>query len=219
MRSAAALAFVIALAASGAASAQGVGLRVGTLGAGADVGWGIAPTLSARLGYSALNFSTHYDTSDVRYEGSVKLSNLSGLLDWSPAGPFRLTAGLVGTGNKIDVTAVPTASLYTVNGHVYQASDVARFAGTVEPSNRLAPYLGIGYGNVAGAGVNFYFDLGVVFQGSPKASLSATCGSALSTAQCSQLQSDVAAERDSLERSLDKYRYYPVGQIGITIGF
>ena len=219
MRFAAKIAFVVALAASGAASAQGIGLRAGTLGVGGDVGWGIAPTLSARVGYSALNFTSHYDTSDVRYEGSVKLSNFSGLLDWSPAGPFRLTAGLVGTGNKIDVSAIPSGNLYTLNGNIYQASDVANFSGMVEPKNALAPYLGIGYGNVAGAGVNFYFDLGVVFQGSPKASLSATCSSALSAAQCSHLQSDVTAERYSLEQSLDKYRYYPVGQIGITVGF
>lgn len=220
MRSAARIAFVvIALAASGAASAAGVGLRAGTLGVGGDVAWGIAPTLSLRLGYSALNFDSHYDTSNVRYDGSVKLSNFSGLIDWSPVGPFRLTAGLVGSGNKLDVTAVPTSSLYDLNGRIYPASQVVDLRGTVEPNNRLAPYFGIGYGNVAGAGINFYFDLGVVFQGSPKASLSATCGSALSAAQCSQLQSDVAAERYNLEQSLDKYKYYPVGQIGITIGF
>jgi len=220
MRSAARkIAFFAALAASGAASAQGVGLRAGTLGVGGDIGWGIAPTLSARLGYSALNFDSSYDASSVHYEGSVKLSNFSGLLDWSPVGPFRLTAGLVGSGNKIDVTAVPSGSLYTLNGNTYAASDVANFRGMVEPGNKLAPYLGIGYGNVAGAGVNFYFDLGVVFQGSPKATLSATCGSALSVSQCTQLQSDVAAERYNLEQSLNKYRYYPVGQIGITVGF
>ena len=117
------------------------------------------------------------------------------------------------------MTAVPNGSIYILNGDTYAASDVANFRGMVEPGNKLAPYLGVGYGNVAGAGVNFYFDLGVVFQGSPKASLSATCGASLSVAQCSQLQTDVAAERSSLERSLDKYKYYPVGQIGITIGF
>jgi hypothetical protein len=219
MRPAAIAALVVAFAASSSAGAQGVGLRVGTLGLGADIGWGIAPTLSARVGYSALDFGATVDTDDVRYDGRVKLSNLSGLLDWSPAGPFRLTAGLVGTNNRVSVSATPSGSIYTINGTTYQASDVGSLTGMVEPGNRLAPYLGIGYGNVAGAGVNFYFDLGVVFQGSPRASLSATCGAALSASQCAQLQSDVAAERYSLERSQDRYRYYPVGQIGITVGF
>jgi hypothetical protein len=213
------IAFVVALAASGAAGAQGVGLRAGTLGAGADVGWWIVPTLGARVGYSGLNFGSSVNSSDVHYEGTVKLSNLSGLLDWSPVGPFRLTAGLVGTNSKFNVSATPTGSIYTINGSTYLASNVGGVSGMVEPGNRLAPYLGIGYGNVAGAGVNFYFDLGVVFQGAPKATLTGICGASMSAAQCAQFQSDVAAERYSLERSLDKYKYYPVGQIGITVGF
>jgi len=214
-----AFAFAIALAASGPAGAQGVGLRVGTLGAGGDIGWGIAPTLSARVGYSALDFGATVNTDDVRYDGRVKLSNLSGLLDWSPAGPFRLTAGLVGTNNRVSVSATPSGSIYTINGTTYQASDVGGLSGMVEPGNRIAPYLGIGYGKVAGAGVNFYFDLGVIYQGSPNATLTGTCGAAMSSAQCTQFQSDVAAERYSLERSLNKYKLYPVGQVGITIGF
>jgi hypothetical protein len=219
MRSAAAVAFAVALAASGAASAQGVGVRVGTTGVGADIGWGIVPTLSARIGYSALDFGATVNSNDVRYDGRVKLSNLSGLLDFSPVGPFRLTFGLVGTNNRVNVTATPSGSTYTINGSTYQASDVGSVSGMVEPRNHIAPYLGIGYGNVAGAGVNFYFDLGVIYQGSPSATLTGTCGAAMSAAVCSQFQSDVAAERYSLERSLNKYRVYPVGQIGITIGF
>ncbi len=219
MKAARIIALATALAASSGASAQGVGLRVGTTGVGGDIGWWIAPTLGARIGYSALDFSSSASSSDVHYQGSVRLSNLSGLLDWSPAGPFRLTAGLVGTNNKLDVSATPTGSIYTINGATYQASNVGGIAGMVQPGNRIAPYLGIGYGNVAGAGVNFYFDLGVIFQGSPKATLTGTCGAAMSPAQCAQFQSDVAAERYSLERSLDRYKYYPVGQIGITVGF
>ena len=145
MKPAATRAFLLALAASGAAAAQGVGLRAGDAG-----GW-IAPTLGVRIGH---------------------------------AGPGS-----------------------------------SRLNGMVEPDNAIAPYLGVGYGHLAGVGVNFYFDLGVVFQGSPKATLTGTCGAAMSAAQCAQFQSDVAAERYSLERSLDKYKYYPVGQIGITVGF
>ena len=219
MRPAATIALVVALAASGAATAQGVGLRVGTLGPGGDIGWGIAPTLSARLGYTDFNYDSAVRPGDARYDDGLRLSNFSGLLDWSPAGPFRLTAGLVGTRNRVNPGALPSGGGYTLNGHTYQLDEVGSMSGMVEPGNQLAPYLGIGYGKVAGAGVNFYFDLGVVFQGSPRTSLSATCGAALSASQCAQLQSDVAAERYSLERSQDRFRYYPVGQIGITVGF
>ena len=90
----------------------------------------------------------------------------------------------------------------------------------MKPGNSVAPYLGIGYGNVWTKGVNFYFDLGVMFQGSPKASLTANCGPSIAgTATCTALQNDVAAEQQRLEDKLKKFKYFPVANIGITIGF
>ena len=50
MRSALTVAFVVALAASSAASAQGVGLRVGTVGLDSNPGGWIAPGLSVPAG-------------------------------------------------------------------------------------------------------------------------------------------------------------------------
>ena len=212
--------FAMAIVAAGSAGAAGVGVRAGTTGVGGDIGWGIAPTLSARVGYSWLNnYSVDVNTSDVNYNGKLKLSNLSGLLDWSPLGPFRITAGIVGANNKLDVTGVPTNGTFTINGATYQASDVGNLSGTVKPANRVAPYLGFGYGNVAGAGVNFYFDIGVMFQGSPKSTLTANCGATLNAGQCAQLQTNVAAEQQMLDDKLSKYKYYPVASIGISIGF
>jgi len=205
-----------AIAAAGSAHAAGVGVRAGTTGLGGDIGWGVAPTLSARVGYSGFERNTHVTSTDVRYDAKLKLSNLSGLLDWSPLGPFRITGGIVGADNKYTLTG--TGSTYTINNTTYLASDVGNLSGTVKAGNRTPPYLGFGYGNVAGAGVNFYFDVGVMFQGSPKVTLTANCGAALSSGQCTQLQNDVAAERQKLEDKSSRFKYYPVVNIGITIG-
>jgi hypothetical protein len=196
---------VAALAMTGSAHAAGVGVRLGTLGYGGDFGWGVAPTLNARLGYSTYSHSTTVNTSNVHYDGKLKLSNAPLLLDFSPLGPFHLTAGIVGNRNKIDVTGTPNAG-------------GGNFSGKLKLGNTAAPYLGIGWGNVAGAGVNFYADLGVMFMGSPKASLNAECGS-LSAGQCATLQSQVEAEQRNLEDKVKKYKYYPVLNIGLTIGF
>lgn len=199
--------------------AAGVGVRAGTLGVGGDVAVEVMPTLSARVGYSWLSFNTSIDSDDVEYDAKPRLSNGNLFLDWSPLGPFRITGGVVFNNNRIDVTAVPTGGNFTINGVVYPASSIGRMAGTVESGQAVAPYLGIGYGNVSGAGVNFYFDLGVMFQGSPKATLTATCGAAMSPAQCAQLQSNVAAEAIDLQNSVNNFKYYPVANIGVTIGF
>lgn len=57
-----------------------------------------------------------------------------------------------------------------------------------------------------------------MFQGSPKASLAGSCGAALSGAQYTQFQNDVAAEQLRLQDDIKGFKYYPVN-IGVTIGF
>jgi hypothetical protein len=58
-----------------------------------------------------------------------------------------------------------------------------------------------------------------MFQGRPRANLNASCGASLSAAACSQLQSDTAAEQQRLEDKLKRFQYYPVLNVGVTIGF
>jgi hypothetical protein len=192
------------LAATGVAQAAGVGVRAGTLGVGGDIAWSVAPTLSARLGYSRLDWDRDYSTSSVRYDGQLKLSNLNALLDFSPLGPFRVTGGVIFNNNRYEANG--TAAAGTVSGDV-------------KAGRKAAPYLGVGYGNVSGAGVNFYADFGVMFMGSPKASLTATCSPAVGAAACTAFQNDVAAEQQRLEDRLKRFKYYPVLNVGLTIGF
>lgn len=191
----------LALCAAGSAHAFGIGVRAGTTGVGADVAWSVAPTLSARLGYSGLKWGHDVTTSSgVRYDGDLKLSNFNALLDFSPLGPFRLTGGFIFNKNKFEAVG---------------NSGGNRLSSSVEMGKSAAPYLGVGYGNVSGLGINFYADLGIMFTGSPKASVTATCAS-LSAAQCSAL---AASERTRLEDELKDFKYWPVLNIGITVGF
>jgi hypothetical protein len=210
--------FVAAAIAAAALSAQaaGVGVRAGTTGVGADLGWNLAPTLDARVGYSYFSYKTHYN-SDVNYNSKLTLSNLNALVDWSPfVGAFRFTGGLIANGNKADLNA--TGGSYSINGRPYTTSDT-NLSGTVKSGRSIAPYFGVGYGNVARAGVNFYADLGIMFMGSPKVSLSASCSPSMSAAACAQFRNDVEDERGRVEQDLRKYRYFPVANIGVTIGF
>ena len=198
---------IVLAAAAGSAQAAGIGIRAGTTGLGADLGWEIAPTLGGRIGLSGMNVNTDFETdSGVNYDAKVKLANLNLLLDWSPLGPFRLTGGFIANNNKVDFTGRPNSG----------AAAGATLSGTVEPDRQFAPYLGVGYGNVWTKGVNFYFDLGVMFQGSPQVSLS--CQSA-NPAQCAAAAGQVEAERQRIQDEVDKYKYYPVLNLGITIGW
>jgi hypothetical protein len=198
--------FAAAMAACGAASAAGIGVRAGTTGIGVDVAFNVLPAVDARIGYSGLKWAFDTDTSDARYDGDLKLSNLSTLLDFRPLGPlFRITGGLVFNDNKFEAVGRPNAVAGSFNA-------------TVESGRSAAPYLGIGWGNVGGRGVNFYADLGVMFMGSPKATINANC-SGLTAGQCAALQNEVTAEQQRLQDELKVFKYYPVLNLGLTIGF
>src|SRR6476646_11761024 len=94
----------LALAAAGSAQAAGIGARIGTTGLGADVAWDLAPTLSARLGYSAGTVNHDVSTDLTNYHGKLKLSNLNTFLDFAPLGPlFRISGGFIFNDNKFDV--------------------------------------------------------------------------------------------------------------------
>ncbi len=211
---------ITALLGAAEASAAGVGVRAGTTGIGGDVAVELVPTLAARAGYSWLNFNTSVDSTDVNYDAKTKLSNANLFLDWAPLGPlFRITGGVIFNDNKVDVTAQANGGTYTLGGTTYPAAAVGSLTGTVKSGSSAAPYLGIGYGRVSGAGVNFYADLGVMFQGTPKATLTATCGPATPAALCSQIQASTALEAIDLQDSIKNFKYYPVANIGVSIGF
>lgn len=197
---------VAALTACSAAQAIGIGVRAGTTGIGLDVAKNIAPLVDARIGYSAGKVSHHSSTSGASYDGDIKLSNLNALLDFHPLGPlFRITGGVIYNKNKYEATGTSN-------------STPGSFNATVESGRKLAPYLGVGFGNVAGLGLNFYADLGLMFMGSPKATLNANC-TGLSGAQCSALQGQAAAEQSRLQDDLKSFKAYPVLNLGITFGF
>ncbi|MFZ1909991.1 MAG: hypothetical protein WAU52_13005 [Burkholderiales bacterium] len=160
MKSGAIIAFVVALAASGSAAAQGVGLRLGAAGTAGDFGRWIAPALDTRIGYAA----PAWRARGLGVEGGARPETLGGI---------------------------------------------------VERDNAIAPYLGLGYGRLAGVGVNFYFDLGLVYRGLESSTLAGGCASSLSPSLCAQTPSDAGAGRSSLER----YNLYPIGRVGVSVGF
>ena len=200
-----ALLLIGSLAVCGSAHAIGIGAKVGTTGIGGDIAMSVFPLVDARLGWAGGSLSRTYSTSGASYDGKMKLNNLNALLDFHPLGPlFRLTGGVIFNDNKYDATGTPNGASGTLNATV--------------KGNSAAPYLGVGWGRVAGMGVNWYADLGAMFMGSPKATITANC-SGLSAAQCTALQNQASSEQSALQDKVNSFKVYPVISIGFTIGF
>jgi len=204
--------------------AMAVAVRAGTTGIGLDYNIALGQSFSARVGYSGLNYNHSVSTSDVDYDGTLKLSMLSGLLDWYPFhGGFHLTVGAVGNGTKLDVTGTPAAGgSYTINGNTYTSSDVGSLSGQLKFGNSVAPYVGLGWGNPVGhSHLHFLVDIGAIYGGTPSVSLTAHCGPAIPTGspECTQLQSDVQAERLKLQNDVTIIKWYPVFNLGLAYRF
>jgi hypothetical protein len=157
--------------------------------------------------------------SDIQYDAKFKLQTASLIGDWFPfANNFRISLGAMFNGNKFDLKGQPTGGTFVVNGVTYNAQDVGSFDAAVK-FKKAAPYFGIGYGRPITSGLSLIFDAGVMFQGSPKSKIDATCGAATPAPTCAQLQSDARAEQARLDESLGSFKYYPVISLGLAYTF
>jgi len=223
-----ALLFVGLLASQSAAADVGIGARVGFLsGIGVDLNIGLSERLTARVAYNYFSYDYEVEDTDVTYDGTFKISSVSGFLDWHPfAGSFRLSLGAVSSGPKIEIDGTPSAgTTVEIGDTTYTAAQIGSLKGEIEFGNSVSPYIGIGWGNVVDKNhrVVFLADFGVVYAGTPDVSLTATCGAALTTTQCntlqSQLRTDVEKEKRELEADGNDFQWYPIINIGIGVRF
>lgn len=211
-------------AASAATPDVGVAVRAGTPGVGLDLDLGFSPSFGMRVGFAGFNVNHNVDTSDVDYDGRLKLREVTGLLDWYVfSGGFHLTAGVASNSTKLDVVGQPSQSTYTINGSTYSSSQLGSLTGELKFGNSVSPYVGFGWGNPAGESghVHFLFDVGAIYGGTPSVTLNAQCGPAAPSGSsvCDQAQSDVASEEAKLRHKADILQWYPMVSLGIGVRF
>ena len=199
-------------------------VRAGTPGLGLDLDLGLSPSFGMRVGFSGFNINHDIDTSDVDYDGRLKLQTVTGLLDWYVfSGGFHLTAGVAGNDTKLDVVGQPNQGTYTINGNTYSSSQLGSLTGQLKFGNSVSPYVGLGWGNPAGEDgrIHFLFDVGAIYGGTPSVTLTATCGAAAPAGSpiCNQAQSGLASEEAQLRHKADILRWYPMVSLGIGVRF
>jgi hypothetical protein len=197
-----------------------VSATAGTTGLGLHASFPVQPKLNARIGFGYLNYDDTGSTSDADYNFKLKLRTFDVLADYFPMdNGFRMTGGLVYNGNKVDVDMkAKSGAQYVVNGTTYTAAQAGAINGNVD-FKKIAPYLGIGWGNaVANKGWGFTADLGVMFQGSPNTTLT-NSGCQATAAICAQLASDITVEKTKLRDKVDSYKTYPVLRVGASYRF
>jgi hypothetical protein len=204
----------------------GVGVKVGTLGIGVQIGTALASRVNLRGGANFFNYNDSLTENGVTYTGTLQLRSVETKLDLFLIGGFRLTPGLVlYNDNKVSATAsVPTGTSVSFGGTRYFSNPNDPLRGTAAISfNKFAPSLGIGFGNLLPRGNRHWSlstDLGIVFGGAPAFALG-FAGSACSqnnTTSCQpavtpSVSASVEAERAKIQSDLNSFKYYPEASI------
>jgi hypothetical protein len=198
------------------AQAPGFGLAVkaSTNGLGADAIFNFHPKMGVRLGFERLSLKTDFifqeDAVDYATNLKFKTGSVSLLFD------YYLT-------EKIFVSAGAGYNLFNVQLDG-EAADVLQFGdiqipkekiGTfdiaVNPSLKISPYGGIGFGRTLGLKkkVGFAFEMGGFFQGSPDVTINSS--GLLSPTSNPDQQQDV-----KLEKQVSQYKIYPVMKLSVS---
>lgn len=204
--------FMFAFVSAGYARDTFIGIKGGLLGAGVELERSFTEKISARVGINYFPYDYSGTEDDIEYEFELDLMTLGLFLDWHPyEGSFRLTGGVMYNGNSLDSTAKPAAA-FEIGDQIYPAALVGTLDGEID-FNEIAPYVGLGWNTAFGKDRNwgFIFELGVMFQGTPKADLSATGPIALDP----EFQAELAKEEKNLQDDLDGFEFYP----NISVGF
>ncbi|MDJ0692678.1 MAG: hypothetical protein QNJ41_29875 [Xenococcaceae cyanobacterium MO_188.B32] len=110
---------------------------------------------------------------------------------------------------------------YIFGDESFDANELGSVDADVSLTSDVAPYLGIGWGNPVAKSKNlgFWFNLGVMFGGSPEVTLTPNLGPAATPAVQAEINQAIEKEVDEIEDDLDFINIYPVLSLGLYYHF
>lgn len=209
--------FGVLISSSALAADVAVTGKIGTLGLGGGITKNIVPQINGRLSINWFSYNYSTTASDVAYNFKLKLLTVGALADWHPGeSGFRVTGGIYFNNNRISgVAQLVGTDTYQIGPISYTGAELGVLTAGID-FNTLSPYIGIGWGNPVrqDSRWTFAFDLGLLYQGSPKVNLTAT-----NPSNIPGLDADLATEEDNVSQALRSFKYYPVISLGISYNF
>lgn len=197
-----------------AAEPDFAGVRVSTLGVGAEFGVKLNDHFTVRALANGYNYNYDTTTDDIHYDGKLKLGSFGAQVDYRfiADSPLYVTAGLYANDNKVRAHARPTQDT-RVGGVVFTPTQIGTLT-TDAKFKDTAPYLGIGARWPVGV-VEINLEAGAYFQGKPKVTLTSDG----TYADNSTYQDALERERQSLQKDADDFSTYPVVALGLRYKF
>ena len=192
--------------------------RVSTLGGSLELAKGLTPSFGLRGGFNYFSYDYDATESDVSYNLDLELKSFGLFADWHPfKGAFRISGGFLINGNGLEGKAKASGS-YDIDGTTYTNAQISSIGLDID-YNTFAPYLGLGWDTTFGDDDNwgFVFDLGLIYSGSPDASLRINHN--LAGAAADNLETQRRNEESDLQNDLDDFEWWPVVSAGLVYQF
>jgi len=216
------------------ASKVGVGVKVSPLGAGVEAATPVTYHTNLRVGFNTFSYSRGFTNDGTNYAASLDFRSFETHFDWFPfAGGFHLSPGAVlYNGNQIKANAsVPGSQTFTLGGTSYISDPANPITGTGKIGfNSVAPTFLLGWGNLVPRRENKHIsipvEIGMMFQGSPKATLNlvgnvcdTTGANCHNVATDATFQSNVIAQQTKLNNDMSFFKVYPILSVGFGYKF
>jgi hypothetical protein len=212
----------------------GIGVKVSLLGAGAEAAVRVTHRTNVRAGFNMIQYDRTFNKDGISYAGQLNFKTFEAHYDIYPfAKSFHVSPGvLVYAGDPITAKAsVPGNQSFTLGGVQYYSDPNNPITGNGKIDfNQAAPMITVGLGNLVsrkeGKHFTVPFEIGVAFQGSPKATLGLAgnvCDSpgvnCRSAATDSGVQSNVVSEQNKINNSMSFFKAYPIISLGFGYKF
>jgi hypothetical protein len=209
----------------------GVGVKGSLLGGGVEAAVSVTHRTNIRGGFNLFSYSRGFDKDGVSYDGQLSFKTIEAHYDIFPfAGGFHVSPGvLIYAGTPITATAaIPGGQSFSLGGTDYYSAGVTG-SGNIK-FNRAAPMATIGWGNLVSRKETKHFsvpvELGIAFQGSPKAALNLAgnvCQSpgvnCRTIASDPTIQANILSEQAKLNNSMSFFKVYPIISVGFGYKF
>ena len=212
----------------------GAGVKVSALGGGAEVAVRVTHRTNVRAGFNVITYSRAFHKDGITYNGQLNFKTFEAHYDIFPwAKSFHISGGVLAyAADPITATAlVPGNQSFTLGGvnFISDPADPVTGNGKIV-FNRAAPTITFGFGNLVPRKKSKHFsvpvELGVAFQGSPKATLS-LAGSVCDpsgincrpVASDPTVQSQILSEQNKLNNSMSFFKVYPIMSVGFGYKF
>ena len=193
----------------------GASLHVGTLGLGGRIVTALGDRVNIRGGVDIIPVGLQVEELEVEFDFHLPSPVLTAVLDLYPsASGFRMSAGGLFLGNEIRIEGTP-AETVELGGNEYTPDELGVISGSLGTS-RLAPYVGMGWGNALGHGLGFALDIGVAYHGPPDFTYEATGSAASDTQLIADLEEEAQVINDDLPGAAS---IYPVLNLGVSFGW